>query len=334
MSENDTPAEGAETSTEGSAPASSETSSTSVETAANTGGDSAPTTEGGGSADGPTTEESSFGDWNGEVESVQGSDWFNSLGASAKQTVLTGLENKYKNWQRGYTDKFQEMSTARKRLKDREDKLKESEMRVQRWLYGEADPIKDLTEQIKTLQEEKLSVEENLKAELQKAVDEAQKTGRVDYDKILSERDSALSQYKELQAQIAQAEEAALEAEVDDWDTWLRAEAPDLYEDFDNEELLIKRDEAFSWLCKLATTGMEKEMALAMVRSHFPKLEAPKPEVGGEEAKPPAAEPEPVPDSVSLMNMGTGHASNTTASDPRSFDEILDAMRRAAQTSL
>ena len=330
MSENDTPTEGAATSTEGSAPASSETSSTSVETAASTGADSAPSTDGGGSTDGPTTE--SYGDWNGESESIQGSDWFNSLGSGAKQTVLAGLETKYKNWQRGYTDKFQEMSNKRKMLESREKALQDSEMRVQRWLYGEADPIKDLTEQIKTLQGEKEQVEANLKEELQKAVEEAQKTGKLDYDKIISERDSAIEQFQQLQAQIQKAEEAALDAEVDSWDNWLREQAPDLYEEFEDPELLQKRDEAFTWFCKLATTGMNKEMALTMLRAHYPAIEVPSPEPEVPE-EPPKAEPEPVPESVSLMNMGTGQASNTTASDPRTFDEILDAMRRAAQNS-
>ena len=125
---------------------------------------------------------------------------------------------------------------------------------------------------------------------------------------------------------------AKLEEEVDSWDNWLKTEAPDLYEDFEDDELLKKRDDAFEWFCKLASTGMDKEMALSMLRSQFPTIAAPEPEVVEEQPKP--AEPEPVPESVSLMNMGTGQASATTPSDPRTFDDILDAMRRAAQNSL
>ena len=281
------------------------------------------------SAGGPSTEPT--GDWNGELENIQSSSWFNDLGSGAKQTLLEGLESKYKNWQRGYTDKFQEMSERKKKLESREGALKDSELRVQRWLYGEADPIKDLQEQIKGLRDEKDKVEEGLRAELQKAVEEAQQTGKLDYDKIVEERDTALKQYQEIQGQIQQAEEAALDAEVDSWDKWLREQAPDLYEDYEDDALLQKRDEAFSWFCKLATTGMEKEMALAMLRASFPTIEGPKAPEPEEERR---AEPEPVPDSVSLMNMGTGASAGTSQSDPRSFDEIIDAMRRAAQNHI
>lgn len=334
MSENDTPTEGAATSTEGSAPASSETSSASVETAASTGTDSAPTTDGGGSTDGPTTEGSntSFGgDWNGEMESVRAADWFNGLGSKAKQTVLAGLENKYKNWQRGYTDKFEEMSKRRKAMEAREERIKQQETRVQRWLYGEGDPIAELKEQIKSMEMEKDKLSSDFEAQMAKALEDAKATGKVDYDKVMEQRNKALYEYDKLKKKIQAAEEAKLEEEVDSWDNWLKTEAPDLYEEYEDEELLKKRDEAFEWFCKLATTGMSKEMALTMLRANFPKIEAPTPEVVEEEPK--AAEPEPVPDSVSLMNMGTGQASNTTSSDPRTFDEILDAMRRAAQTN-
>jgi len=336
MSENDTPTEGAATSTEGSAPASSETSSASVETAASTGTDSAPTTEGGGSTDGPTTEDSGLsagGDWNGEMESVRAAEWFNGLSTNAKQTVLAGLENKYKNWQRGYTDKFEEMSKRRKVMETREGRLKEQEARVQRWLYGEGDPIAELKEKIKAMETEKDKLSSDFEAQMAKALEDSKATGKVDYDKVIAQRDALIGRYKELQEQIKATEDAKLEEEVDSWDNWLKEEAPDLYEEFEDEELLKKRDEAFEWFCRLAATGMEKEMALTMLRAHFPKIEAPTPEVVEEEV-PKAAEPEPVPDSVSLMNMGTGQAGSTSSSDPRTFDEMLDAMRRAAQNSL
>jgi len=337
MSENDTPAEGAETSTEGSAPASSETSSAPVEAAANTGTDSAPTTEGGGSTDGPTTEGSGLdvgGGWNGEMESVRAAEWFNGLDAKAKATVLSGLENKYKNWQRGYTDKFEEMSKRRKAMEAREERIKEQEKRVQRWLYGEGDPIAELKEQIKAMEAEKQRISDDFEGQMKKALEEAEKAGATDYNKVLAQRDALVERYKELQEQIKATEEARLEEEVDVWDTWLKGEAPDLYEEFEDEELLAKRDEAFEWFCRLAATGMEKEMALTMLRAHFPKIEAPEPVPEVVEEAPKAAEPEPVPDSVSLMNMGTGQAGSTSSSDPRSFDQIIDAMRRAAQNSL
>ena len=42
-------------------------------------------------------------------------------------------------------------------------------------------------------------------------------------------------------------------------------------------------------------------------------------------------EPEAVPKSVDLMNMGTGQSSGTSTGESRGIDDLLGALRRSAQ---
>jgi hypothetical protein len=45
----------------------------------------------------------------------------------------------------------------------------------------------------------------------------------------------------------------------------------------------------------------------------------------------PAREPDPVPPAVGMMNMGSGSAPGTEATQTKGFDELLDDLRRQAQ---
>ena len=73
-------------------------------------------------------------EWNGEVSGLKDSEWFSGLEDNLKQSLLKGFETKYNHWQRGYTDKFNEMSQLRKKLDSREKDVRKQEVRVQRWL--------------------------------------------------------------------------------------------------------------------------------------------------------------------------------------------------------
>jgi len=57
-------------------------------------------------------------DWNGELEGLKSSEWFSTLDEDVRDGLLKGLENKYQNWQRGYTSKFQDISKQRKEVSD------------------------------------------------------------------------------------------------------------------------------------------------------------------------------------------------------------------------
>ena len=289
----------------------------SVETAADTTADSAPTTEdSGGSAD----------TWTGELADVQGSGWFEALPGDVQGAVLAGLEAKYKNWQRGYNDKFQGLADSKKSLSDREEELKAKELRVQKWLYGEEDPISTLKQELDGLRTEKESIETKLREELEKAVSEAKAGGAVDLERLQAERDAAQSKLAEIESREAAAQEAQLDKEAGELDSWLQKNAPDLYREYNDEALDKARDDAFLAFCKISMMGVEPEVALSMLRVQHPEIKVP--------GEPEKVEPEEVPASVDLMNMGTGSGGEAMGKgDVRSFDDIMDSLRRAAQQS-
>lgn len=253
-------------------------------------------------------------DWNGEVSSMKDAEWFNKFEEGTRQALLQGMETKYKNWQRGYTKAFEDNAARRKALEDRETVIKGQETRVSKWLYGEKDPIADLKTEIETL---KQSHEESLlalKEEHEKSVGQASSGRTEELETLMKERDGALSRIQEFENQVKAREEAEITSAVDEFEVWIKETAEDVY----------ANDEAFYSLCVLCTGGIERSDALAMVRGKY-KMPEPEPE-------PTAPTPEPVPQSMSLMNLGTGQAGGTSQGEARDFNEIIDALRREAQT--
>jgi len=253
-------------------------------------------------------------DWNGELSSMKDAEWFNKFEEGTRQALLQGMETKYKNWQRGYTKAFEENAARRKALEDREAQIKSQEARVSKWLYGEKDPIADLKAEIETLKhthEERLLA---LKEEHEKNVGNASQGRTEELEALMKERDAALSRIEEFESHIKEQEEAQISSAVDEFEAWIQETANDVY----------ANDEAFYSLCVLCTGGIDREDALAMVRGKY-KMPEPEPE-------PEAPEPEPVPQSMSLMNLGTGQAGGTSKGEARGFNEIMDALRREAQS--
>jgi hypothetical protein len=79
-------------------------------------------------------------------------------------------------------------------------------------------------------------------------------------------------------------------------------------------------DDAFYTWCVLCTGGVDPEDAVSMVRAKYAPPAAPEPE----------PEPEAPSKAVELMNMGGG-TGNTESGQPKTFEDIMDEMRRAAQ---
>ena len=253
-------------------------------------------------------------DWNGEVNSMKDADWFNSFEENARQALLQGMETKYKNWQRGYTKAFEDNAARRKALEEREAVIKGQEARVSTWLYGEKDPVADLKNEIQTLKQSHEERLQALKEEHEKSVGTASKGRTDELEALMKERDDALGRIQEFESQIKEREEAEITSAVDEFEVWIKDTAEDVY----------SNDEAFYSLCVLCTGGIGREDALAMVRGKY-KMPEPEP-------VPAAPEPEPVPQSMSLMNLGTGQAGGTSKGEARDFNEIIDALRREAQT--
>ena len=262
-------------------------------------------------------EDSSTSDsWNGELESLQTSDWDRSLHDDVRSNLLGGIETKYKHWQRGYTDKFQETAAWRKQLETREEELRVNEAKVQKWLYGEADPVGETRKEMEEIKTQHEATLEALRKDHEATLALKANASREDYDKLIAERNDALSRIQGIEQERHVEQEAKLDSAVDEFETWIRGTAPDIYED----------DDAFYSLCVLCTGGVERDSALAMIRGKY-KEPVPEPEV--------VVEPEPVaeevPASVDLMNLGTGQARATGQGESRKFDDIMDALRREAQ---
>lgn len=249
-------------------------------------------------------------EWNGEVESMQSADWFSSLDEPVRQGLLNGIQQKYQNWEKGYSTKFQEMAQTRKSFADREAEIRAQEQRVVRWLHGEGDPLEESRQEISRLKTQQEAAIGALRAEYEQALQNIQDANAGELRDAIKSRDEALAKMQEFEQQRAAAEEAALETQVDEIEQWLEKEAPDV----------MGNDDAFYTWCVLCTGGVDPEDAVSMVRAKYAPPAAPEPE----------PEPEAPSKAVELMNMGGG-TGNTESGQPKSFEDIMDEMRRAAQ---
>ena len=254
-------------------------------------------------------------DWNGEVNDLQQSEWLREASPAVRSAVLRGIESKYRNWQRGYTDKFQELSGRRKLLDRREQDIRTQEARVQKWIHGDIDPLEDKQREIDELKTSHDSALRTLREEFAENVEKSKTASAAEYETLKAERDELHHLHQVTVESKAAVEEAQTEAKIDDFEHWLKTEAPDV---LDNED-------AFYALCASCTAGFPKEVALQMVRGVW---DAPTPEPEPE----PPAEPEPIPEGMKLMNMGSGLAAGTDAGDVRTYEEMMNQMRRVAQT--
>jgi len=255
-------------------------------------------------------------DWNGEVDGLGEAEWFSSLDDNLRETILAGLETKYQNWQRGYTKAFGENAARRKDLDTRATEIRDQEIRVQRWLHGDIDPLNEKQKEIDDLKESLTTTVEQLKEEHAAAVEAAKGADQDEFDKATKELAETRGQLNTILAEKAAAEAESLEQRTDEFEAWLGENAPDV----------MNNHEAFFNLCLLCTGGAPLDQAVAMVRAAFPPPAA--------EPEPVAApKPEPIPESVSLMNMGTGQSAGTSKTTNESARDVLDRMRRVAQIS-
>jgi len=250
-------------------------------------------------------------DWNGEVESLREADWIKGLDVSVRDSLLRGIQTKYRNLERGYTKAYQENARSRKSLEERANEIKATEIRVQKWLHGDIDPMEEKQKELELLKQQHTTALDTLHKEHEKALMKSQSTHAEELEKLIEAREASQARLTQYEAEQAQREQAALDAEVNDFENWLKQEAPHVYEDQD----------ALYALCVSVSSGINKEKALRMVLAAHP---SPEPET------PPPAEPEAVPEAVEMMNMGASAAANTEPTSDLSFDERMDLLRRQA----
>ena len=256
----------------------------------------------------PVEEAPSVFDWNGELDALTKADWFSKIGDDGlRNTLVRGFESKYKNFERGFTKAFQDTASRRKDLERREAALRENELRVQRWLSGNADPMAEKQAEIDRLKAAHDAALQTLRDEYEQSVQKAAEEWTGKYGTAERERDELRQRLEQFEYEARAAEERQVEEAVDEVEGWLKSEASDVYEN----------DDAFYAFCVLVTGGLDPEDAVTMTRAKF--------------GPPPPPEPEPVPEAMKMMNLGPQRGAGTVQSENRSYKDIMDQMRRAAQ---
>ena len=256
----------------------------------------------------PVEEAPSVFDWNGELEALTKADWFAQVGDDGlRNSLVRGFESKYKNFERGFTKAFQETAARRKELERREAAIKENELKVMRWLNGSGDPMAEKQAEIDRLKAAHDAALQTLREEYAQSVQKAQDEWTGKYGTAERERDELRQRLEQFEYEAKAAEERQVESAVDEVETWLKEEASDVYEN----------DDAFYAFCVLVTGGLDPEDAVTMTRA--------------KSGPPPAPTAEPVPDAMQVMSLGPQRSGGTVQSESRSYKDIMDAMRRAAQ---
>lgn len=245
-------------------------------------------------------------DWNGELDALSKSDWFSRVDEPTRNSLVRGFEQKYRNFERGFSKAFQDTASRRRDLDRKEATLRQQELEVQRWLTGDSDPLKSKQveiDQIKAAHDAALhALREEYDQNSRKAVDEW--SGK--YSTLEQEREQYRQRVEQIEYETHQAQERQTEAAVTDVETWLTSEANDVY----------VNDDAFYMFCVLCTGGADPEDAVTMVRAKYGS----------------PAQAEPLPADLAMSNMGANRTATTEQADNRSYKEIMDAMRRAAQS--
>jgi hypothetical protein len=247
-------------------------------------------------------------DWNGELDGLTKADWFGKIDESTRNTLVRGFESKYRNFERGFTKAFQDTASRKKDLERREAKLRDDELRIQRWMTGDADPMAEKQRELDQLKAVHDVALQTLRDEYEQSVRKAADEWTGKYGTAERERDELRDRLQQFEYEAQQAELQQVEAAVTEVEDWLKSEADDVY----------SNDDAFYAFCVLCTGGVDPEDAVTMVRAKF--------------GPPPAPEPEPVPEAMNLMNMGPNRAGATVQSENRSYKDIMDSMRRMAQS--
>jgi hypothetical protein len=278
----------------------------------------------------PAAEDPSVINWNGELDGIKEAEWFSGLEENVRSGILGGLETKYRNWQRGYTKAFQDNASRRKELDGQQKAIRDQEIRVQKWLHGDINPIEDKQrelDELKTAHEVALNT---LRAEYGENTEKLKTAHSSELDSLRQEREEIGTKLKSFEESAAKAEASRVDAVVQEFETWLTSNAPEI----------IANDEAYYTLCALVgPMEIPLESAVSMVRAGYTMADAAQAAEPVAEAAPTPA-PEPVPEparpeepsaAVDLMNMGTGAGGGTSAGEARSYEQIMDQMRRNAQ---
>ena len=208
-------------------------------------------------------------DWNGEFDSLRSADWLHGLNDNQRDAILKGVEDKYQNWQRGYTGKYQELAKQRREADDMLKEVRDQEVRVQRWLNGDINPMVEKQREVDEMKVAHKAALRALRREAEEAHEKAVRSHGAKMEEAARERDKAVQEYKQVQTQMETFENQQTESQVDALEKWLIKEHNDIYDN----------DEAFDEFCDLARANVPPERAIQMLRGIYPKeVVAPEPE--------------------------------------------------------
>ena len=246
-------------------------------------------------------------DWNGELDSLKAAEWLGKLDTRSQDAILRGIETKYRNFERGYTDAYQKNAARRKTLDRREQDVRDQEIRFQQWMHGDVDPMAEKQKEIDSLKVQQEATIRALRDEYDNAMQDLNNGSRTKFDSLVNDLQTVRNELAASNQKIQDMETQQEEINVNEFETWLQQEAPDV----------MSNDAAFVSLCTMCAGGIDPHDALLMTRAKYPA--------------PQKAEPDPVPPAVDLMNLGTSAASGTASQETRNFDDLLDSLRRQAQ---
>ena len=220
--------------------------------------------------------------WNGEIDSLNKAEWFNSIEEKHRNVLLDGMQTKYKHLESGFTKKTQEMAEFRKAAEEKEQQLASELSRYKRWL----DTGEDLGTQALREADELRQKLEGATAEREAAEKVLREQLAQEFQQQLSpveqERDQLRQKLEESQRIAAEQEHARNQEVLQGLVKWVDQTAPDLWDD-DNED-------ALTMFTTLLETGaaQDPQTALKMVGALHPAFN-------------PTA-PEEVPASIDVMN--------------------------------
>ena len=195
---------------------------------------------------------------------------------------------------------------------------------MQKWLHGDVDPLEDKQKELEQLKLTHTAAVEALRAEYATNAEELKTAHSSELTKLQEERTKIQQNFDELQKVVASSEERIMDERVAEFEKWVVTTAPEI----------VDSPEAFEMLCQLISPLMKVDPAVAVDMVRAAKGLAPaaaQPQAAPEPA-PVAPQPEAPPPSMELMNMGTGQGSGTSTGEARSFEQIMDNLRRAAQS--
>ena len=241
--------------------------------------------------------------WNGELDSLKSSEWFNTIDEKYRNPLLDGMQRKYKNLEGGFTKKTQEIAEERKAFETREKALADELGRYKRWL----DTGEDLGTQA-------LREADDLRRQLQEATEAREafeKTLREQMEQEYIQRLSPVEQEREqLRQQLVEAQRVAAEQEqqrneevLEELVKWVDTTAPQLWDD--------NHEDALSTFTSLLEQGVARDpqTALKMVGGLYPEF------------NPLAAED--VPEAIDVMNHDSTTAyTNGLTETSKSYSEL------------